>query len=186
MDPIPTPALETERLLLRRILPQDAPGVFDLFSQEEVVRFIDIELMNKPEQAEVLIHQFDEVAASGRGVRWGVFSLEDGALIGTCGYHDWDRRRFRAEISYDLSPGCWGRGFMREALTAVLDYGFHQMNLRRIEALIDPADLRSQNLLTGLGFQLEGTLREHDFIKGRFQDDMIFALLHDDWGEASK
>lgn len=183
MDAIEVPTLETERLVLRRIIPPDAPGVFDLFAQEEVVRYIDVEVMTRPEQADALIRQFDELAASGRGLRWGAFSLEDGSLIGTCGFHDWDPRRFRAEVSYGLSPCCWGQGYMREALAAVLDYGFLQMNLRRVEALVDPADTRSQNLLTGMGFHLEGILREHDYIKGRFLDDMMFALLHDDWSD---
>ena len=67
-----------------------------------------------------------------------------------------------------------------------LDYGFHQMNLRRVEGLVDPADTRSHNLLTGLGFRMEGLLREHDYIKGQFQDDMVFALLHHDWEADNK
>jgi len=181
MDPKYFPTLETERLLLRRITQQDAADIFDLYSLEEVVRFINIEALSKPEQAEGLIARYDELNASGAGIRWGAFTTEEGKLIGTCGFHDWDARRFRAEISYDLSPTSWGQGYMREALHTILDYGFHKMNLRRVEALVDPADSRSQNLLTGLGFHLEGVLREHDFIKGQFLDDMIFALLHVDW-----
>lgn len=181
MDPKFFPTLETERLILRQLTRKDAAGVVELYSQEAVVQFIAVEVITGPEQAEKLIAGYDELSTSGKGIRWGAFTLEDGLLIGTCGYHDWDPRRFRAEISYDLSPACWGQGYMREALHTILDYGFHQMNLRRVEALVDPADSRSQNLLTGLGFHLEGIMREHDFIKGQFLDDMIYALLHDDW-----
>jgi len=183
MDPKYFPTLETERLILRQITKQDIAGIVDLYSQEQVVHFINVEPMTGPEQAEKLIAGYDGLNASGTGIRWGAFTLEDGHLIGTCGYHDWDPRRFRAEVSYDLSPACWGQGYMREALHTILDYGFHQMNLRRVEALVDPADSRSQNLLTGLGFRLEGIMREHDFVKGQFLDDMIYALLHDDWTE---
>src|SRR3972149_2413104 len=136
-------------------------------------------------QALQLIERFEALRESGQGLRWGVFLLEDNRLIGTCGYKEWDAGRFHAEISYDLAPGNWGSGYMREALVAILDYGFHQMNLRRGEGLVDPADTRSHNLLTGLGFRMEGLLREHDYIKGQFQDDMVFALLHHDW-EADK
>jgi len=110
-----------------------------------------------------------------------VFDRESGDLIGTCGFHHWDQSRRRAEVSYDLSPRYWGQGYMREALQAVLRYGFEKMRLHRIEALVDPRDTRSQNLLYGLGFKMEGVLRDHDFIKDRFQDDMVFALLEGEW-----
>ena len=183
MQPSPFPTLETERLVLRRILSEDAKELFSLYSSPEVVKFIDQDAMTDLDQADELIAKFDELYASGTGLRWGVFLLEDNRLIGTCGYKEWDPDRFHAEISYDLAPGSWGSGYMREALVAVLDYGFHQMNLRRVEGLVDPADARSHNLLTGLGFRMEGVLREHDFIKGQFQDDMVFALLHHDWVE---
>jgi ribosomal-protein-alanine N-acetyltransferase len=183
MEPKPFPTLETERLTLRRMTQADADGLFVLYARPEVVKFINLEPMGRVEQAKMLITMFEALFESGRGLRWGVFTLEEGHLIGTCGFKEWDPRRFRAEISYDLAPDSWGSGYMREALVAILDYGFHQMKLRRVEGLVDPEDTRSHNLLPGLGFRMEGVLREHDFIKGQFQDDMVFALLHQDWEE---
>jgi len=181
MQLTPFPALETERLNLRQITREDADDIFALYALPEVVQFINLEPFEKVKQAVALIDSFDALFASGHGIRWGIFTLEENHLIGTCGYKEWDPRRFRAEISYDLAPANWGSGYMREALVAVLGYGFHQMNLRRVEGMVDPLDTRSHNLLTGLGFRMEGVLREHDYIKGAFQDDMIFALLHQDW-----
>ena len=186
MQPLPFPMLETERLVLRKITLEDTDALFSLYSSPEVVKFINLEVMERPDQAVELIARFEALRESGQGLRWGVFLLEDNRLIGTCGYKEWDAGRFHAEISYDLAPGNWGSGYMREALVAILDYGFHQMNLRRVEGLVDPADTRSHNLLTGLGFRMEGLLREHDYIKGQFQDDMVFALLHHDWEADNK
>jgi [ribosomal protein S5]-alanine N-acetyltransferase len=180
-QPLPFPTLETERLHLRRLVKDDAPGLLELYSNEDVTRFIDVPTLTELEQAEALVTSMDALYASGKGLRWGVYTLEDCLFIGTCGYHDWDHKRQRAEISYDLGPHSWGQGYMREALLAVLDFGFKTLKLHRIEALVDPADKRSQNLLYGLGFKMEGVLRDHDFLKGRFQDDMVFALLQQDW-----
>jgi ribosomal-protein-alanine N-acetyltransferase len=179
------PELETERLSLRRVDQQDAGELFALYSIPEVVQFINLEPLQRVDQAKALITAFETLFESGKGLRWGVFTLDSGHLIGTCGFKEWDPRRFRAEISYDLAPASWGSGYMREALVAVLDYGFHHMQLRRVEGMVDPRDTRSHNLLSGLGFRMEGILREHDFIKGEFQDDMVFALLHQDWAEDS-
>jgi len=186
MVPIPYPTLETERLTLRRILPDDAGDLLDLYSSSEVVKFIELAPLANLDQALGLIKKFDRLIESGKGLRWGIFLLEDNRLIGTCGYKEWDTARFRAEVNYALAPASWGSGYMREALVAILDYGFHVMNLRRVEGLVDPADTRSHNLLTGLGFRVEGVLREHDFVKGQFQDDMVFALLHHDWEEDNR
>ena len=173
--------LETERLILRPLGKGDAAGLLMLYSQSEVTEFTDIPTMQEEAQALRWIEQLNTLHNAGQGLRWGVFDRESGDLIGTCGFHHWDQSRRRAEVSYDLSPRYWGQGYMREALQAVLRYGFEQMRLHRIEALVDPRDTRSQNLLYGLGFKLEGVLRDHDFIKDRFQDDMVFALLEGEW-----
>lgn len=173
--------LETERLLLRRLQRQDAPGLLALYCQPEVIEFLDIPLMQEEAEARNWIERLESLRQSGQGLRFGVFDRESGDLIGTVGFHHWDQARRRAEISYDLSPRWWGQGYMREALQAVLQFGFERLNLHRIEALVDPRDTRSQNLLYGLGFKMEGVLRDHDFLKGRFQDDMVFALLEGEW-----
>ncbi len=173
--------LETERLILRSLEARDAPGLLALYRIPEVTTYIDVPAMTQPAHAEAWITRLAEMQRSGSGLRWGAFDRESGDLIGTCGFHHWDTARSRAEMSYDLSPRYWGQGYMREALQVVLAYGFEHMKLHRIEALVDPNDARSQNLLYGLGFKMEGVMRDHDYIRGRFQDDMLFALLQPEW-----
>ncbi|MEW6648990.1 MAG: GNAT family protein [Chloroflexota bacterium] len=177
----PSNLLETERLILRPLEARDAPGLLALYSLPEVTAYIDTPVMTQIADAEGWIARQADMQRSGAGLRWGVFDRESGDLIGSCGFHHWDPTRYRAEISYDLSPRFWGQGYMREALLSVLAFGFEQMGIHRIEAMVDPDDTRSQNLLYGLGFEMEGILRDHDYLKGRFQDDMMFALLEQEW-----
>lgn len=66
---------------------------------------------------------------------------------------------------------------MKEAITAVLRYGFQEMNLNRIEALIDPDNLTSVKLLEKFNFVREGLLREYEYGKGKFDDVFIYGLL---------
>jgi ribosomal-protein-alanine N-acetyltransferase len=175
------PVLETERLILRQLKTADTQELLDLYSDEGVTQFLGIDKMKTLEEAARLMQMLEQQYEQGTGLRWGAFEKEEGLLIGTCGYHDWDHQRSRAELGYDLARRHWGQGYMREALQVVLGYGFEPLKLHRIEAFVDPEDRRSQNLLSSLGFQLEGILHDHDFIKGKFQDDMVYALLQPAW-----
>lgn len=176
-ESIPFPDLETERLRLRRLTSADAPGLYALYASEPVTRFTLLEMLTTPEQAHEELARQDELYARGAGLRWGIFSQEMDGLLGTCGFHHWNHRDQRAEISYDLATQFWGQGIMREALEVILRFGFLDLGLHRVEALVDPQDLRSQNLLYGLDFMFEGVLHGHTLIKGAFHDDMVFALL---------
>ena len=113
--------------------------------------------------------------------RWGIVQRADSRLIGTCGYHKWEKAYFRAEIGYDLSPDCWGQGYMTEALRAVMRHGFERMGLNRIDALVYIKNDRSIQLLQRLGFKQEGLLRDYICLDGIFFDHFLFALLRREW-----
>lgn len=101
-------------------------------------------------------------------------------MMGSCGYHNWAHRNFKAEIGYELSPLYWRQGVMTEVLTAIIAYGFEHMKLHRIEAFYDPANIASKKSLLKAGFKYEGLLRESFFEKGRFVDAEICSLLASD------
>ena len=169
------PEIETERLLLREIMPEDAPAIYRLFSDPLVTRYYDLEPYTNIEQAEELIDFFDESFELERAIRWGIERKEDGALMGTCGYV-W-LRVHRGEIGYDLHSDFWRQGYMSEALDAILEWGFNELGINRIEALTMLDNVASGSLLRTLGFHEEGILREQDFFKDQFHDMRLFALL---------
>lgn len=173
------PEIETERLLLREILPADAPAIFRLFADPNVTRYYDLETYTQERQAQELIEFFDESFELERAIRWGIERRVDGVLLGTCGYV-W-LRRFRGEIGYELHSDYWRQGYMTEALDAILEFGFTELGLNRIEALAMVENDASAGLLRKVGFQEEGVLRQHDFFKGAFHDMRLFALLKDEY-----
>jgi len=173
------PEIETDRLLLREILPDDAPAVFHLFSDDQVTRYYDLTTYTSLSQAEELVDFFDESFELERAIRWGIERKADGALVGTCGYV-W-LRRFRGEIGYELHSDYWRHGYMSEALDAILDFGFTEFGLNRIEALVMVDNAASAGLLRSLGFTQEGILRQHDFFKGEFHDMRLFSLLKQEY-----
>lgn len=173
------PEIETERLVLREIMPDDAPAVFAIFSDAEVMRYYDLNAYQNPDQAAELIDFFDESFEVERAIRWGIERKSDQRLIGTCGYV-W-LRQYRGEIGYELARAHWRNGYMQEALDAILEFGFDELQLNRIEALVMLENLASAQLLRKIGFQQEGILRQHDFFKEAFHDMRLFALLKDEF-----
>ena len=175
------PNLETERLILRPLTLEDADFVFQHFSDPAVTQYLmDEPPLTEYAQAQEIIRFYLEPAGKTYN-RWGLVRKSDHQLIGTCGYHKWDKRYFRAEIGYDLSPGFWGQGYMAEALRAVLQNGFERMGLNRIDALVSIENDRSVRLLQQAGFKLEGILRDYFFLDGKFYDHYLFALLQKEW-----
>ena len=175
------PPLETDRLILRPLTLKDTDFVFQHFSDPAVTRYLlDEPPLTERAQAQALIQFYLEPRGKTYN-RWGIVRKADDRLIGTCGTHKWDRRHFRAEIGYDLSPNWWGQGYMAEALRAVIQNGFGRMGLNRIDALVYTENGRSIRLLQRLGFQEEGILRDYFCLNGRFYDHCLLSLLQREW-----
>ena len=175
------PTLETPRLELRQITSSDAHAILQLFGDEAVVRYMDIAPLATLGEAQEIVDWADTLFAHGRGIRWGIVRKGEATFIGTCGYHNWDHTSRRAEVGYDLAPARWGKGLMREALDAILPYGFEKMGLNRVQAMVHPDNARSIHLLQRLGFTQEGVLRDWRFYKGQFWDEACFSLLRREW-----
>lgn len=86
-----------------------------------------------------------------------------------------------ATIGYSLDHAEEGKGLMREAVAAVVRFGFEHLNLRRIEACFMPNNVRSQRLLTALGFKIEGLLQSSLEVNGKWEDHHISSLINWNW-----
>lgn len=175
------PQLETENLLIRRITLDDSDALFEIFSDDEVTRHYDLYSYSSLDEVHQLIEFFDDCFEVERGIRWGIAQKSNNRLIGTCGYV-W-LREFRGEIGYELNRSHWRQGIMREALPAILRFGYERLQLNRIEALVMTENHASAKLLHALGFCEEGLLREHDFFKDEFHDMRCFSLLNREFSQ---
>lgn len=175
------PRLETDRLNLREMILSDAPSIFKIFSNEDIMRYYGRFPMESVEESESLITMFNDNFISDRGIRWGIVLKEENKFIGTCGYHNWNKRHSRAELGYELSMDVWGKGYMQEALKVIIDYGYGVMNLNRIEAVVYPENKVSIKSLINQGFKEEGLLEEYAFFRSVYQDLIMLSLLKKDW-----
>ncbi len=175
------PCLTTNRLQLRQIQVSDAQDIFARLSDEEAMQYYGHEPHRSFSQTHALIEEIQAAYARRAAIRWGVTLKEDDRTIGTCGFHHFDEGFHRAETGYELGRAFWGKGIMSEAVAAILSYGFSEMGLHRIEAIIDIANERSKGLLLKLGFTYEGNLRQRYAFRDGFEDEHYFGLLKHEW-----
>ena len=174
-------ALHTARLDLRPLVPTDADALFALKSDAEVQRYGSHVPWTALQQAVDYIERDRQGMAEGQHAQLAVVHREDGAVLGTCTLHALDAQCRRADVGYALLPSAWGRGYANEAVTALLDWGFAQLQLNRVEADIDPRNAASARALERLGFVREGHLRERWIVGGEACDSWLYGLLAREW-----
>lgn len=171
------PELETDRVILRKLQIEDALGMFSYFSKDIVTEFYDLDTFTSVKQAEELINRLLLRYEMGKQIRWAIVLKDTMEFIGTCGFHSIEEENWKAEIGYELHPDYWSQGIMTEVIKTVVEYGFHEIGLNRIEALYDPRNLASAKVLEKNRFEYEGLLKKRFFEKGKFVDGAISAII---------
>ncbi|HEU4789906.1 MAG TPA: GNAT family N-acetyltransferase [Flavobacterium sp.] len=176
---LPFPILKTQRLLLRQVGANDANDILSLRSNDEVMKYIPRPYLKSKEDALELIAMFDDKIENGIGINWGIYFLDEPEkLIGIIGYYRMKPEHYRAEVGYMIFPKHNGKGIVSEALQKVIEYGFKEMQLHSIEAILDPENIGSEKVLLKNGFIKEAHLLENEYYEGRFLDSMIYSLLN--------
>lgn len=170
------PALETQRLSLRKIQPSDVNSLLKLFGNPEVEQFIEMQPIKSVAQANEWLRWLGGVFASKDGLRWGV-TLKDDTFIGSAGLNRWNRETRYAEIGCDIAFPYWANGYGQETIQTIINFGWDYMNLNRIEASVISGDDRSVYVMKKLGFKQEGLLRQRILKDGEYLDVYLFGLL---------
>src|SRR5688572_13843785 len=168
---------QTSRLQLRKFTPEVYHQLFSNFSEPEIKEIIGLD---SEEAYQKLLKKYEGGLASYNRslVFFQLIERNSNAIIGGCGFHNWFPDHRRAELGYNLDKEEFKQqGFMKEAIAFVLNYGFQEMELHRVEALVSPNNVPSLKLVKHFGFQEEGLLKEHYFINDKFEDSLIFGLL---------
>jgi [ribosomal protein S5]-alanine N-acetyltransferase len=169
--------ITTKRLQLRKLTPETYTYLFTHYTEEEIKAFFGF----KTEDDFLKERGRYEKGVSTFNKSFTTFQIIDTAsqkLIGSCGFHTWYTDHKRAEIGYALTHEDFKRkGIMTEAMAPILQYGFEQMSLHRIEAFVSPDNIPSLKLMETFKFTKEGHLREHYFNDGVVEDSLVFSLL---------
>ncbi|WP_054027749.1 GNAT family N-acetyltransferase [Bacillus sp. FJAT-28004] len=175
------PILRTERVTLRKVEDKDRDDIFELYSNEAVVKYMPFTPFITAEEAINEMDWYHEIFKAQSGLRWMIEHNESKKVIGTCGFLNYEKIHNRVEIGYDLTPRYWGKGIMTEVVKCIMHFGFLTMKVNKIEAKVEPENEASVQLMNKLGFHKEGVLRQHEFEKGRYIDLAIFAKLKSEY-----
>jgi [ribosomal protein S5]-alanine N-acetyltransferase len=175
------PTIKASRVRLRHLEESDTDALFEIFSDREALRFWSTPPFKERADAEKLLVEIHDNFRQKELFQWGIALAASDEIIGTSTLFRLDDQSRRVEIGYILNRRFWGRGYINEALTALVEFAFEQMNLHRIEADIDPRNRASRRVVERLGFQREGHLRERWIVGGEIQDTLFYGLLESDW-----
>ncbi|MFJ8459446.1 GNAT family N-acetyltransferase [Lysinibacillus xylanilyticus] len=171
------PVLDTERLMLRELKINDAQAILNCFSNPDVLRHYGQNPLTSLDQVKHIINNFSKNYDEKRGIKWGIELKGQEGIIGTIGFQEWSTEHRRAEISYALFPESWGKGYAMEAVNRVISFGFQEMDLVRIGAIVFTENDASNKLLTKVGFEKEGILKKYMHQNQVPYDTYIYSLI---------
>jgi ribosomal-protein-alanine N-acetyltransferase len=174
---LPAPSLRTDRLRLRPFNDSDASALFELHSNEHVLRYWDSPPWSERSRADLFIATCRQIEESGTGTRLAVDRDSDGTFIGWCGLTRWNPDFRSASLGYCFDDAAWGHGYATEAAQALLQWAFDALGLNRVQAETDTRNAASARVLEKLGFVREGTLREDCVVNGEVSDSWVYGLL---------
>lgn len=174
--------IETPRLRLRPLSEQDLPAFLGYRNDPEVAHWQSFTPPYPQSAAEALFGDCDASLplATGGWRQIAIARREDDALLGDCAVClSADGRQ--AETGITLATSQQGHGYAQEAFRALFDWLFAVQGLHRIHASCDPANIASARLLRRLGMRQEAHLRQSLWFKGGWADDLVFAILAEEW-----
>jgi ribosomal-protein-alanine N-acetyltransferase len=169
--------LETNRLLLRRVAETDVAEIMELRGNEQTMKYIPRPLVTTTDEALAHVTMINEKIENNEGINWAITIKGNPKLIGIIGHYRIQPENYRCEIGYMVLPEYWGKGIVTEAIKVVLEYGFEDLQMHSIEAVIDPENKASEQVLLKNGFVKEAHILENEFYGGKFWDTVIYSIL---------
>lgn len=175
--------IRTERLDLRLLEPTDLDAYAAMNAIPEVVRYLYHDVLTRQQSAERLARSAATraFAAEGDALDLAVVLRATGEMLGHVVLVWTSAVHHAGEVGYVLDPRHAGSGYATEATAALLAVGFETMGLHRIVARADARNAASEGVMRRLGMRREALFRENEWVKGEWTDEIVYALLADEW-----
>jgi RimJ/RimL family protein N-acetyltransferase len=155
--------LETERLILRRLLPDDLDDLFALYRDPEIRRFFPEGTLTYEETKDELEFFLNGHPDHPELGLWATVCTETDEFIGRCGLLPWTiGQRQEVEVAYLLAKEHWGRGLGTEAARGIVRYAVGQLGLSRLVCLVTPGNQASANVARNIGMTLDAEMEDDD------------------------
>ena len=167
--------LQTKRLFLRPVQPNDAEAMFVARGDPEVMRYWDFPAQKDAAQVRRIIRNHRGEMGRGETCWWVVALTPRGEAIGECDLSDIDPHHRRAEIGFLFRREAWGRGYAFEAAERAIRFATEDLELQRLSARCHAGNDASRRLLKRLGFEYEGCLKGYVLRDGERRDCLLFG-----------
>lgn len=180
------PTLHTDRLTLRRMSVRDTDDMFDYAHRQDVTEYLRWYPHQSRNYTSDYLRYINTRYKLGDFYDWAVVEKESGKMIGTCGFTSFDLPHNSAEIGYVLNPDFHGRGYATEAAERVIEFGFSELSLHRIEARFMQENTASLHVMEKLGMTLEGYRRDGMLIKEKYRTIGVCSILRQEWKDKTE
>lgn len=174
MTTVDFPIIKTERLLLRQFIASDLENVYKGLSDPEIIKYYGVSYKTL-EDTKAQMQFFVDLEKEGKGIWWAVCSLDNKTFYGAGGLNSLNKVHKKAEIGFWLLTEFWGHGIMTEVMPIICNYGFDNLELHRIEGLVETDNLNCKKAMKKLDFNLEGTMKDCEVKNGKFISLDIYA-----------
>ncbi|WP_228409458.1 GNAT family N-acetyltransferase [Radiobacillus deserti] len=173
-----------EEVSLRMFTEDDIEEFYNLLNNSKQhlkkwITWVD-SVKNKEDAGKSIKLKIEGLVENGGYPTWFAI-INEGKIAGTIGFNDIDKTNRVGELGYWLGKNFQQKGIMSRAFKAVIDYGFTELGLNRIEVYIAAGNRRSRALPERFGFLKEGIIRQAEWLYNHFEDEIIYGLLAEDW-----
>ncbi len=173
------PMLTTERLTLRKMSVYDSGDMYDYARRPIVTKYLLWEEHESEQQTYDFLSYVSDAYKRGDYFDWAVTLTDSGKMIGTCGFTSFDFDHGRVEVGYVLNPDFWGQGIATEAVGAVIEFAFTELNANRVEIHFIEGNNASLRVAEKCGMTFEGYLKQYMLIKGEYKNIGFAAITRD-------
>ena len=179
----PVYPIRTERLMIRPFTLADFEDTYAYHSSSVVCRYMYWSVRDEKKVREELTKRLDTVSLSDEGDHL-CLAVEHPELKRVMGevFLFWrSKDHQQAEVGYAFNPAYAGEGYATEATRVMVDFAFGVMGVRRVFARCDARNVASYRLMERLGMRREAHFRQNEFVKGEWCDELVYAMLKEEW-----
>jgi RimJ/RimL family protein N-acetyltransferase len=183
----PSWPIYTERLLLRPFEDSDLQAMYEMHSDEKVVRYLYHDARSLDEVRTALARKIAAVGIAGEGDGLGVAAVlaETGEVVADLSLWCVSEGRQQGEIGFIVHPAHQRKGYATEAARPMLDFAFDVVGLHRVVGRTEARNIGSARVLEKLGMRREAHLIENEWVKGEWQSELVYAILASEWASQS-
>jgi len=170
--------MKSTRIKLRKVNQSDIESIHRGLSHPDVIKYYGVSYMTL-EATQEQMDWYANLERTGTGQWFAVEDISTGTFLGAGGFNDVDNTHHKAEIGFWLLPEYWGKGYMKEAMPLLLQYGAGDLALHRIEGFVDPENANCKKAIVKCGFDYEGTMRDCEVKDGAYISTDIYAKIMD-------